>query len=90
MLAILEDGVRSYLSSVPRVRAEAELWISTRRQRSPFSFHVVCETLGLEPSAVKAALRRLRAQGPAARATLIRRSRPNVRRNGRLTVRRSA
>ncbi|MFN8641548.1 MAG: hypothetical protein U0802_07795 [Candidatus Binatia bacterium] len=32
------------------------------RNRSPFDFHVVCETLGLEPGALRIALDRLRAQ----------------------------
>jgi hypothetical protein len=49
MLAILEDGIRSYLSPVGRVRNEAEYWVKSGRQRSPFCFTVVCETLGLEP-----------------------------------------
>src|SRR5512145_2409662 len=31
MLAVLEDGIRSYLSPVARIRSEAEYWISTTR-----------------------------------------------------------
>src|SRR5262245_21294930 len=53
MLGILEDGIRSYLSPVGRVRSEAEYWVKAGRQRSPFSFIVVCETPGLEPDAVR-------------------------------------
>lgn len=83
MLAILEDGIRSYLSPVGRIRSEAEYWVTAGRQRSPFSFVVVCETLGLEPEAVRAALERLRARNVAPRRVLGR-SRPNVRRTGRL------
>jgi hypothetical protein len=86
MLAILEDGIRSYLSSVTRVRSEAEYWIDSGRQRSPFSFSVVCETLGLEPEAVRAALKRLRAKNVSPRRAIAR-SRPNVRRTGRLVTR---
>lgn len=87
MLAILEDGIRSYLSPVGRVRSEAEYWVRAIRNRSPFSFHVVCETLGLEPGAVRVALDRLRARNVSPRRA-IGRSRPNVRRTGRLVTRR--
>lgn len=86
MVAVLEDGIRSYLSPVARVRAEAECWIGARRHRSPFSFGVVCETLGLQPDAVRAALRRLRAHRVSPRRA-VKRTRPNVRRPGRLVVR---
>jgi len=88
MLAILEDGIRSFLSPVGRVRSEAEFWVRSVRNRSPFSFHGVCETLGLEPGAVRVALDRLRAKNVSPRRALGR-SRPNVRRTGRLVTRRS-
>jgi len=83
MLAVLEDGIRSFLSPMKRVRAEAERWVY-RQQRSLFSFVVVCETLGLEPGAVRRALERLRQRN----TQVIRRSRPNVRRAGRMIRRR--
>ena len=67
MLAVLENGLRSYFSPKVRIRAEAERWVRTPQGRSPFSFTVVCETLGLEPEAVRIALRRLRANQTAAR-----------------------
>jgi hypothetical protein len=86
MLAILEDGIRSYLSPVGRVRSEAEYWVTSTRQRSPFSFAVVCETLGLEPEAVRDALRRLRTKNVSPRRA-VGRSRPNVRRSGRIVGR---
>lgn len=88
MLAILEDGIRSYLSPVGRIRSEAEYWVRSARQRSPFCFMVVCETLGLEPEAVRTALERLRARNVSPRRALGR-SRPNVRRTGRLMGRRT-
>ena len=88
MLAILEDGIRSYLSPVGRIRNEAEYWVKSGRQRSPFCFTVVCETLGLEPDAVRAALERLRERNVSPRRALGR-SRPNVRRAGRLISRRT-
>lgn len=83
MLAVLEDGIRSYLSPVGRIRSEAEYWVTAKKQRSPFSFDVVCETLGLEPQAVREALQRMRKRNLTPRQA-IRRSRPNVRRNGRM------
>jgi hypothetical protein len=88
MLAILEDGIRSYLSPVGRIRTEAEYWVKSARSRSPFSFAVVCETLGLEPSAVRAALERMRVKNVSPRRAIAR-SRPNVRRTGRLMGRRT-
>jgi hypothetical protein len=82
MLAVLEDGIRSYLSPIERTRMEAEAWIESKRQDLLFSFHVVCQTLGLEPNAVRRALRRLRIKDASPRTTLGR-SRPNVRRSAR-------
>lgn len=82
MLAVLEDGIRSYLSPIERTRSEAEAWIESRRQDLLFSFHVVCQTLGLEPNQTRRALRRLRIQNTAPREALGR-SRPNVRRAAR-------
>jgi hypothetical protein len=88
LLAVLEDGIRSYLSAAPDVRAEAEYWVSSGRARSPFAFVVICETLGLEPSAVRSALERMRDRRvDPARA--IGRTRPNVRRAHRVTQRKA-
>jgi hypothetical protein len=58
MWAVLEDGLRSYLGPPGRIQAEAECWVHDQREWAPFSFTVVCETLGLAPTAVRAALRR--------------------------------
>jgi hypothetical protein len=86
MLAVLEDAIRNYLSPAPRARAEAEGWVTSRQRRSVFSFIVVCETLGLEPKAVRPALRNLRAQQIT--PDHIPRSRPNARRGtGRCAIR---
>ena len=86
LLAVLEDGIRSYLSPVHDIRTEAEYWVGSRRARSPFCFVVICETLGLEPTAVRHALARLRTQrvNPG---RAIGRTRPNVRRAHRVTHR---
>lgn len=78
MLAVLEDGIRAYLGSAARAREEAERWITSQQRRVVFSFNVVCETLGLEPNAVRAALRRMRTG--QTKSELFGRARPNVRR----------
>jgi hypothetical protein len=83
MLAVLDNGITCYFSRTPHVRAEAECWVASRRERSPFAFAVVCETLGLEPDAVRAALKKMRRRNPAAPRAASR-PRPNVRREGRL------
>jgi hypothetical protein len=88
MLAVLDNGIASYLSSTPRLRAEAEHWISAPGRGSPFAFPVVWETLRLEPDAVRAALRRLR-DGVGGPIRSIGRRRQNVRRAGRLLVRKT-
>jgi hypothetical protein len=86
LLAVLEDGIRSYLSPVDEIRREAENWVGSSRARSPFCFVVICETLGLEPAAVRRALERMRAQRvDPTRA--IGRTRPNVRRAHRVSQR---
>ncbi len=82
MLAVLEEGIGIYLGSKARLQAEAADWIASSSRQSPFTFCVVCETLGLAPSAVRIALRRMRERNIAARDTFGR-SRPNVRRPGR-------
>ena len=61
MLAILEDGVRAYLGPTPRLRAEAELWVTNPQRRWIFSFDIICETLGLEPDSVRTVLQTWRA-----------------------------
>lgn len=78
MLAVLEEGIESYLSPVQRVRADAECWVMSRQERLPFSFSAVCETLGLDPDAVRRAIRRLPQKTGRPRRALPR-SRPNAR-----------
>ncbi|MGH7787408.1 MAG: hypothetical protein ACRERC_11110 [Candidatus Binatia bacterium] len=65
MLALLEDAIRAYLGPSPEGQVDAELWITTSRKGWIFSFTTVCETLGLEPTSVRAALRRMRARRTA-------------------------
>jgi DNA-binding transcriptional regulator PaaX len=83
MVAVFEDGVRSYLGQNVRLRADAEHWVMSPQQRSPFSFIVVCETLGLAPGAVRTALVRMRAKQRLS-SPAMERARPNVSRGNRL------
>ncbi len=80
MLAVLEDAIRALLGTDKRAREEADHWIFSVQVRSVFSFEVVCEILGLEPKAVRVALRQLSAQGTP--AALLARSRPNAKGSG--------
>jgi hypothetical protein len=79
MLAVLEDGIRCYLSDKRRLQREAELWMYCSR-RLVFSFDVLCETFGLDPNATRRALRQLRT-GPEGFGSLRHRGRQNVRHN---------
>ena len=63
MLAVLEDGIRCFQEhlrnprSNPRLLSrEAEDWIRASDYDWPFSFNNVCETLGIDPSALRSAL----------------------------------
>lgn len=81
LLAILDDGIQSFLSPVKQIRTEAELWVGSRRHSSPFSFRVVCQSLNLEPATVRKTLQRMRAQHVQQRklATAGRKGGPKVR-----------
>jgi hypothetical protein len=88
MLAVLENAVHNLKSSKSIVRAEAEHWITSRERRYVFSFAVICETLGLEPSAVRRSVIGLVDKTPTGRR-LLKRSRPNVRHSGALQLARA-
>lgn len=78
MVAMLEDAIQCYVSPAGRMRADAENWFHSPSRRPVFSFCVVCETLGLDPDAVRRAVERLpRSEG--SRRRLLPRSRPNAR-----------
>jgi hypothetical protein len=89
MLAVLEDGIRSYLSGPALVGEEAAHWIRSPRNQSPFSFVVICETLGLDPEAVRTRVRQLKQLQVSARQAMPR-ARHNVRIPGRVCPRRAA
>lgn len=88
MLAVLEEAIQSFLSVEGRAQEEAARWITNPLARSPFSFTVVCETLGLEPGAARRALHGMRKRNITGKT--LGRSRPNVRRASRLPGRKSA
>jgi len=65
MLAVLEDAMRCYQtysgsrnSVHRRLFVDAERWLMDRRADGVFSFENVCDTLGIEPSSLRAGLRR--------------------------------
>ena len=76
MTAVLEEAIRSCFSATPQVRAEAEAWLTSGQRRSIFSYLAICETLGLNSDATRAAIKRLMAMGSGRKP--IRRTRMNV------------
>lgn len=88
MLAVLEEGIRSYLRGSRVIAHEAEFWILSHRQRSPFAFTVVCEILGLDPNAVRKTLRDMKTANVSPRKALPR-ARHNVRRPGQVHPRKT-
>lgn len=87
MVAVLEDGIRSYLRGSGLAARDAHFWVNSQRRHSPFSFVVVCEVLGLSPGAVRETLQKLR--GTAAGRRAIPRARHNVRIPGKVFARRA-
>ncbi len=88
MLAVLEDGIRSYLGSARTIAQDAEYWIYTHRRHSPFSFVVVCEILGLDADAVRKTLKHMKEQNISPRKAFPR-ARHNVRIPGRVHARKT-
>lgn len=87
MLAVLEDGIRSFLGNSRLLAQDAEYWIYSHRRHSPFSFVVVCEILGLDPDAVRRTLTKMKEDNVSPRQA-IPRARHNVRVPGRVHPRR--
>lgn len=63
MYAVLKDGIRSFYKNVgatrrkfKKVLAEAEAWIAEDSWDYPFSFRVICETLGIDAECLRARL----------------------------------
>jgi hypothetical protein len=60
MLAVLEDGIRCFQEHLTNPRSnprllskQAEEWIAAVDYEWPFSFNNVCETLGIDPEALR-------------------------------------
>ena len=60
MLAVLEDGIRCFQEHLTNPRSnprllskQAEDWIKAVDYEWPFSFNNVCETLGIDPEALR-------------------------------------
>lgn len=88
MLGVLDDAIHSLSSSQRLVRTAAEHWITSPERRYVFSFVVICETLALEPSAVRRSVIAL-LDKKQTRGRLLRRSRPNVRHRGPIALTRA-
>src|SRR5437762_13739588 len=63
MLAVLEDGIRCFQEHLRNPRSNPRLlsrqaaeWIRAADYDWPFSFNNICETLGIDPSALRRAL----------------------------------
>ena len=88
MLAVLEDAIRCYLDGGKTSVEESQSWIFSNWRGWPFAFVVVCETLGLDPSAVRKTLRKMK-QARIRSREAIPRARKNVRVPGRVCLRKS-
>jgi hypothetical protein len=69
MFAVLADAVRCFQTyadgstrAARRIFIETEAWISDRNAQGPFTFEMICETLGIEPDCLREGLREWRAQ----------------------------
>ena len=74
MLAVLEDALRCAQSTLrhrsvdpPRLRQQALRWMEATHDKRLFSFATICETLGMDPRAVRAVVRTWTARRGAAR-----------------------
>lgn len=78
-LAVLEDGIRAYLTGTKGAAMEAELWLHSN-SNTLFAFGCICQCLDLDPSAVRKTLMALKAQSLTPGTTRrLPRSRPNIR-----------
>ncbi|HXJ33666.1 MAG TPA: hypothetical protein VMS22_06445 [Candidatus Eisenbacteria bacterium] len=76
MLAVLEDGIRCFQEHLTNPRSnprllskQAEEWIRAVDYEWPFSFNNVCETLGIDPEALREKLVTWKAQRIASMET---------------------
>ena len=86
MLAVFEDGIRSFLTGRRLIAAEAEDWLNSGQRYSPFTFVVICETFGLDPYAVRTTVKRMKEEHRSP-GEILPRVRNNVRIPGRVCLR---
>ena len=93
MMAVLEDAIRCFQNNVGavsgparHVRAEAEQWLCCSKGHGPFSFHTVCETLGIEPEYLRAGLLQWRREQLAGNHARRVHRRAPVMRTGRIST----
>ena len=86
MLAVFEDGIRSFLGGRRLIAAEAEDWLNSGKRYSPFAFVVICETFGLDPYAVRTTVKRMKEEHRSP-GEILPRVRNNVRVPGRVCLR---
>lgn len=89
MLAVLEDAIQSLRSPQRLVRVQAEHWFVSREHGYVFSLAVICETLELDPSAVRRSVLNLVSKERGLAGPRRRRSRPNSRQNRVIQLARS-
>ena len=60
LLAVLEDGIRTFLKYAQarhgrglNLQREAFAWLTTTDRREVFSFENICETLGIDPGRLR-------------------------------------
>ncbi len=92
MMAILEDALRCFQNHVDaksgsrkRLFNEAETWLYSDGGEGPFSFEMVCDTLGIEPDYLRSGLREWRRQQLEGSATRRLARRSPVVRAGRIS-----
>lgn len=93
MIAILEDALRCFQNNCDaktgarrRLFQEAEQWLCGEGGDGPFSFEMVCETLGIEPNFLRSGLREWRRQQIEGNATRRLARRSPVVRTGRISA----
>jgi hypothetical protein len=72
MLAVLEDAISVLASAARRPTArlrrfatDVDIWMASNARSDPFAFATICDVLGLDPGAVRSAVRRWRGAGHA-------------------------
>ncbi len=93
MMAILEDALRCFQNNAEarngsrkRLFEEAEQWLCGEGGEGPFSFEMVCETLGIEPEFLRTGIKEWRRQQLEGTSTHRLARRSPVVRTGRISA----